>query len=155
MTPRAAELVRLLGLAPHPEGGSYREFWRAPSSPGIRAASTCIYFLLDQGEFSRWHRVDADEIWTTLEGEPLELWTWDPAKAPERRLLDAAAESGCRPAEVVPAGLWQAARPVTGPVLSVCTVAPAFDFAGFSLLSAHPALSARLREGHPTAAALL
>jgi predicted cupin superfamily sugar epimerase len=154
MTPRAAELVRLLDLSPHPEGGAYKEFWRSPSPPGLRPACTSIYFLLDQGQISRWHRVDAEEVWSHLEGDPLELWTWDPSGAPERRLLGPA-DAGTRPVAVVPAGLWQAARPVGGPVLSGCTVAPGFEFAGFSLLAAQADLAARLRERHPAGAVFL
>jgi len=155
MTPRAAELTRLLGLSPHPEGGSYREFWRSPSAPGERSASTSIYFLLDRGEFSRWHRVDADEIWTHLEGSALELWTWDGEATPEGVTLGPAEGSGALPVRVVPAGRWQAARPIGGPVLCACTVAPGFTFAGFSLLSGHPDAAARLRDRHAAAAELL
>lgn len=155
MTARADELIRLLGLAPHPEGGSYREFWRSPSPTGVRAASTAIYFLLDRGEFSRWHRVDADEIWSHLEGDPLELWLWEPGRPAECRILGPAQETGSRPTWVVPAGLWQAARPKEGPVLSGCTVAPAFEFRGFSLLADRPDLAAALREHHPGLGGLL
>lgn len=155
MTPRAAELTRLLNLVPHPEGGSYREFWRSPQATGGRSASTSIYFLLDRGEFSRWHRVDADEIWTHLEGSALELWSWNEEAAPERLILGPPDASGTRPVSVVPAGRWQAARPVGGPVLVGCTVAPGFDFAGFSQLSKSSDGAARLRGRHPDLAGLL
>jgi predicted cupin superfamily sugar epimerase len=149
MTPRAAELVRLLDLMPHPEGGCYREHWRTPSPPGVRAASTAIYFLLDRGQLSRWHRVDADEIWSHLEGDPLDLWLWEPGKAAECRVLGPARDRDSRPTWVVPAGVWQAASPKGGPVLTGCIVAPGFEFQGFSLLSDQPALAARLRDQHP------
>jgi len=155
MTPRAAELTRLLGLIPPPRGGAYREFWRSPSAPGGRAASTSIWFLLDRGEFSRWHRVDADEIWTHLEGSALELWTWDGDAAPERVTLGPADGGGALPVSVVPAGRWQAARPIGGPALCGCTVAPGFTFTGFSLLSGLPDAAARLRERHAASAGLL
>jgi predicted cupin superfamily sugar epimerase len=147
VTPRAAELVRLLGLSPHPEGGSYRETWRS-TSPG-RAAATTIYFLLDQGERSRWHRIDADEIWTHLEGGPLELLTWIEGREVERRVLGPVDAGGARPVAVVPPGVWQAARPVDGTVLSGCTVAPGFEFKGFVLLSEQQALAARFRTAQP------
>ena len=153
MTPRAAELVHLLGLAPHPEGGAYKETWRSPSGPEVRAASTTIYFLLDRGERSRWHRVDADEIWTHLEGGPLELWTWVEGQPPQRRLLGPVDPSGTRPVAVVPTGCWQAARPVSGYVLSGCTVAPGFDFKGFVLLADRSASVERLRGLDPALAA--
>jgi len=153
MTPRAADLVRLLGLSPHPEGGAYRETWRSPSPPGLRAAATTIYFLLDGDQHSRWHQVDADEIWTHLEGGPLELWIWTEDQAPERRILGRVDEAGARPVAVVPAGCWQAARPVTGYVLSGCTVAPGFDFKGFVLLADRPAAADRLRRLDPGSAA--
>jgi len=146
MTPRSVELTRLLGLQPHPEGGAYRETWRSPAPPGVRAASTTIYYLLEPGGFSRWHRVDADEVWTHLEGGPLELWTWTEGGAPGRCVLGPVDAGGSRPVAVVPAGCWQAARPSAGYVLSGCTVAPAFDFKGFVLLADQPETAARLRE---------
>jgi len=155
VTPRAAELVRLLGLSPHPEGGAYRETWRTPSPPSERAASTTIYFLLDQGEASRWHRVDADEIWTHLEGGPLELLTWVEGREVERRMLGPVDAAGARPVAVVPAGVWQAARPAAGYVLSGCTVAPGFEFKGFVLLAAQSGLAARFREAQPGFAGLV
>jgi hypothetical protein len=147
VTPRAAELVRLLGLSPHPEGGAYRETWRSPS-PG-RAAATTIYFLLDRGERSRWHRIDADEIWTHLEGGPLELLTWIEGREVERRVLGPVDAAGARPVAVVPPGVWQAARPVDGYVLSGCTVAPGFEFKSFGLMGDDAALAARFRKAQP------
>ncbi|MBV8878738.1 MAG: cupin domain-containing protein [Planctomycetaceae bacterium] len=155
MSSRPSELRRLLSLAPHPEGGAYRESWRAPSGPGVRGASTAIYFLLDRGELSRWHRVDADELWTHLEGGALELWTWNEGQKPERQVLGPVDPGGTRPIAVVPAGCWQAARPAEGYVLTTCTVAPAFDFKGFSLLAAHPHLAEQLRREDAALGALV
>lgn len=155
MTSRAADLVRLLGLAPHPEGGAYRETWRAPAWSGKRATSTSIYFLLDGGERSRWHRVDADEIWTHLEGGPLELLTWAEGGDVERRLLGPVDAAGARPVFVVPAGCWQAARPLDGYVLSTCVVAPGFEFSGFTMLAYDAALAERFRGRHPQFAELI
>lgn len=146
MSTRAADLTRILSLQPHPEGGAYRETWRSPAPAGVRPASTTIYYLLEAGGLSRWHRVDADEIWTHLEGGPLELWTWTEGRDPERRVLGPADAAGTRPVAVVPAGCWQGARATAGYVLSGCTVAPAFEFKGFTLLAEHPASAARLRE---------
>jgi len=149
MTPRAAELRRLLGLSPHPEGGFYRELWRSPSDPGVRGAATTITFLLDLGQLSRWHQVDADEIWTHLEGGPLELWTWREGHDPQRQVLGPVDGLSPRPVGVVPAGTWQAARPLSAHVLCGCTVAPAFEFGGFSLLADQPGPAALLAQRHP------
>lgn len=137
---RAQELVRLLGLAPHPEGGHYVETFRAPAqvagAGGMRAASTAILFLLAQDEVSRWHRVRSDEVWHWHEGAPLELLTCTGLGAPVQRLLLGPAASGRLPQRVVPAGIWQAARPLGGYTLVGCTVAPGFDFADFTLVDA-------------------
>ncbi|HZE99010.1 MAG TPA: cupin domain-containing protein [Planctomycetota bacterium] len=152
---RDQEFLRSLRLAPHPEGGHYREIWRSPAPPGVRAASTLIYYLLEAGQHSRWHRVDADEIWTWLEGAPLELWTWTEGQDPERHLLGRLDAPGIEPVCVVPAGCWQAARPVDGFVLSACAVAPGFDFRGFSLLADRPKAAERLRRRSPGSALLI
>jgi len=139
--PRTAEL---LGLAPHPEGGWYRETWRAgPAShpagyPGPRDAATGIYFLLGPGEESRWHRVRSDEIWLWHSGGPLLMLDGGagdrPSTQPETTKLGPDLEAGEVPQHVVPGGHWQAARPAAGDeVLVSCVVAPGFDFADFTL----------------------
>jgi uncharacterized protein len=129
----AGEVVRLLGLEPHPEGGFYRETFRAPAADGSRAASTAIYYLLREGDVSAWHRVvDADEVWHYYAGAPLELTLWDGRERTSLRLGSGLA-AGERPQAVVPAGVWQSARPMGGWVLMGCTVAPGFDFAGFEM----------------------
>jgi predicted cupin superfamily sugar epimerase len=129
-------LIARLGLQPHPEGGHYRETFRdAFSYSGERAYSTAIYFLLKAGEQSRWHRIDAAEIWHFYAGDPLELRIAsrpDDAMAEPHTLgLDFAA--GQRPQIVVPPGQWQAARPLGAYTLVGCTVAPGFDFSKFEL----------------------
>jgi predicted cupin superfamily sugar epimerase len=129
----AGEVVRLLGLEPHPEGGFYRESFRAPAPDGSRAASTAIYYLLREGDASAWHRVvDADEVWHHYAGAPLELTLWDGRERTSLR-LGADLAAGERPQAVVPAGVWQSARPMGGWALVGCTVAPGFDFAGFEM----------------------
>jgi predicted cupin superfamily sugar epimerase len=130
------EIVEALGLAPHPEGGFYRETWRAPAAPGERGAGTAIYYLLAAGQVSRWHRVDAAEAWHHYAGAPLLLSvSADGAPAVTHRLgPDLAA--GERPQHVVPAGAWQSARSTAsapGWTLVGCTVSPAFRFEGFEL----------------------
>jgi predicted cupin superfamily sugar epimerase len=129
----AEEVVRLLGLQPHPEGGSYRETFRAPAADGARAASTAIYYLLREGDVSAWHRVDADEVWHHYAGGPLELILSVDGRARSPLRLGSDLAAGERPQAVVPAGVWQAARPLAGWVLVGCTVAPGFDFAGFEM----------------------
>jgi hypothetical protein len=129
----AAEVIRLLGLQPHPEGGHYRETFRdAAAGPAGRAHSTAIYFLLRAGEVSRWHRVDAAEVWHWYGGAPLLLAILENGKRRSIRLgLDLAV--GERPQAVVPARAWQNAESLGAWTLVGCTVAPGFEFAGFEL----------------------
>lgn len=135
MTPD--QLIALLGLRPHPEGGCYVETYRAPTDPpGGRGSVTAIYFLLTAGERSHWHRVDAVEIWLWHGGAPLELSIHDEtAQTPttQRCRLGMDLQNGERPQAVVPVGAWQSARSLGAWSLVSCTVAPAFDFAGFTL----------------------
>ncbi|NUT36888.1 MAG: cupin domain-containing protein [Hamadaea sp.] len=139
-------LAEQLDLRPHPEGGWFRETWRAPQTfdppgyPGPRAAASGIYFLLGPGEESAWHTVRSDELWLWHRGGPLELMLGGtgpfPAREPEVLRLGPAVESGEQPQLLVPAGVWQAARPAAGQeVLVSCVVAPAFDYADFRLLT--------------------
>lgn len=128
----AAEVVRLLDLRPHPEGGHFRETFRDERCLEGRAASTAIYYLLAAGEHSRWHRVDAVEIWHWYAGAALSLSIANDAGARTLRLgCDLAA--GERPQAVVPAGEWQAAESLGAWTLVGCTVAPGFEFAGFEM----------------------
>jgi predicted cupin superfamily sugar epimerase len=128
----AADVIRLLELKPHPEGGHFRETFRDARKLEGRAASTAIYFLLARGERSHWHRVDAVEIWHYHAGAPLELSIAGTNGATTVRLgPDLAA--GERPQAVVPAGAWQSAETLGDWTLVGCTVAPGFEFAGFAL----------------------
>ena len=138
----ARAVVEALGLVPHPEGGHYAETFRSmlgvTSSvhPDERRASTAIYFLLATGEFSAFHRVRSDEVWHHYAGDVLELHSIDARGAHERRLLGVDLVWGERPQIVIPAGVWQAARPLPGSagyVLVGCTVAPGFEFADFEM----------------------
>jgi len=132
----AADVIRLLGLAPHPEGGHFRECFRDSRTvaDGSRAASTAIYFLLALGERSHWHRVDAAEVWHYYAGAPLALEIAAGKRNPiERVRLGSDLAAGERPQAVVPAGAWQAAESLGSWTLVGCTVAPGFDFAGFEL----------------------
>jgi len=128
----SGEMIAALDLTQHPEGGFYRETFRAPDAP--RGASTSILFLLSAGERSRWHRVDADEHWLFHDGDALELLVADPASgAQERIVLGCDLARGERPQAVVPRGWWQAARPLGEWTLVGCVVAPAFEFARFEM----------------------
>lgn len=136
MNETARTLVARLNLEPHPEGGYYREIYRSASivQPAddrpARHAATSIYFLLAAGQYSAWHRVRSDEIWHFCEGAPLELFVASPAIDRVSTLtLDRET-----PVHVVPANWWQAARPGGDHVLTVCTVAPGFEFEDFIML---------------------
>jgi len=128
----ADRIIARLGLARHPEGGWYRQTWAAPG-PG-RPSGTSILFLLKAGERSHWHRVDAVEIWHFHAGGPLLLDMAETAAGPVRQLrLGPDVLAGDAPQGIVPAGWWQAARPLAGWVLAGCTVSPGFRFEGFEL----------------------
>ena len=134
MNAEAEAVIRRLGLVRHPEGGWFRETFRdASSAAGTRAASTAIYYLLQAGEVSRWHRVDASEVWHWYAGAPLRLTLSSDRGASETHILGADLASGAEPQRVVPAGLWQTARSLGDWTLVGCTVAPGFEFAGFEL----------------------
>jgi len=129
----AAEMIRLLDLKPHPEGGHFRETFRDTRTlDGNRAASTAIYFLLARGERSHWHRVDAVEVWHYYAGAPLTLEVAD-GDARTTVTLGADIAAGERPQGIVPAGAWQAAQSLGDWTLVGCTVAPGFEFSGFEL----------------------
>jgi predicted cupin superfamily sugar epimerase len=130
----ADQVVALLGLAPHPEGGHYRETYRHHPSDGSRGLMTAIYYLLEAGERSAWHRVtDAVEIWHWYAGAPLALTLSPDGRSGESRRLGPDLRAGQRPQAVVPAGAWQRAETLGAWTLVGCTVSPAFDFAGFEL----------------------
>ena len=131
----AADIIALLDLRPHPEGGHFRETFRdARTIEGGRAASTAIYFLLARGERSHWHRIDAAEVWHFYAGAPLVLEMAAAETGPIRRMtLGPDLAMGERPQGVVPAGHWQAAGSLGDWTLVGCTVAPGFEFAAFEM----------------------
>lgn len=161
MHSRAAELIRMLALRPHPEGGHYGQVFR--SSRRVRAlegdrdvertALTTIYFLLTAGEHSRWHRVRSDEAWHWYEGDPLELLRLDDAGLRQLRLGPPAKDT--RPVSVIGADCWQAARSLGEYSLVGCSVAPGFEFEDFSLMADVPEAAAHLRAKHPELTSLL
>ena len=131
----AGEVIRLLGLKPHPEGGHFRETFRDARMVEGRAASTAIYFLLARGERSHWHRVDAVEVWHYYAGAPLALRIAE-ARGVTTIRLGADLGAGERPQAIVPAHAWQAAESLGDWTLVGCTVAPGFEFKGFELAPA-------------------
>ena len=141
----ASRLIEQLGLAAHPEGGWYRETWRAMPGPDGRAQGTAIIFLLRADESSHWHRVDAAELWLWQAGDPVELRLAASDDGPVRSIiLGANVGAGEQLQGLVAPHEWQAARPapalggeaVHGYSLVSCVVVPGFDFAGFTLAEA-------------------
>jgi len=134
--PTAAQMIEALGLQPHPEGGWYRETWRADAPAGRRAAGTSILFLLDHGQRSHWHRVDAAELWIFQAGAPLILRTAageaGEGGAAETR-LGPDPLAGQSPQHVVRPHEWQAAEADQGWSLVACVVVPGFEFSGFEM----------------------
>jgi len=137
---RARTLIDKLQLSPHPEGGFFRETYRGAGDPDERARATAILFLLQAGEHSHWHRVDADEIWIWQGGDPLSLDIARTDDGPlERTVLGIDVERDETPQGLVPAGAWQAARAASkqdariGYSLVSCIVSPGFEFDSFIL----------------------
>ena len=155
---RVGELVRTLQLQAHPEGGWYCEVFRSSAQVSCldarvgRSALTSIYFLLESAQHSQWHRVRSDEVWVYLEGDPLDLWSWDPVskRAVHRVVGPVDAVSGSRPQHTIAADLWQAAQPaalaIHGYTLVACMVGPGFDFADFTLLESDSLEAAEIRQ---------
>ncbi len=133
----AADVIRMLDLRRHPEGGHFRETFRDPNTINGRAASTAIYFLLAAGERSQWHRVDAAEAWHWHAGAPLALEICaEGSKIVERIVLGPDIAKGEQPQAIVPVMAWQAAETLGAWTLVGCTVAPGFEFSGFELAPA-------------------
>lgn len=132
MTPE--RIIKQLGLKPHPEGGYYTEVYRAAEKVnGNRAASTSIYYLLQAGEVSHWHRIDADEIWHHYAGAPLILSISRDGEAVEDMILGKSFDRNERAVGVAPRNVWQSARTLGDWTLVGCTVAPGFEFSGFEM----------------------
>jgi predicted cupin superfamily sugar epimerase len=130
----AQALIAALRLARHPEGGWYRETWRADAAPGERASATAILFLLEAGQRSHWHRVDAAELWFWHSGAPLELLRSSEDAGPvDAMRLGPDVAAGQTPQALIPPGHWQAADARFGWTLVSCVVSPGFEFSGFVL----------------------
>lgn len=133
MAQSADDVIRLLGLGPHPEGGHYRETFRDAAGADGRAFSTAIYYLLRRGERSHWHRVDAVEVWHFHAGGPLRLEIAPEGGAREMVALGTDLAAGERPQAIVPTHAWQSAESLGEWTLVGCTVAPGFRFEGFEM----------------------
>jgi hypothetical protein len=136
----AEQLSRALGLVRHPEGGWYRETWRAASTAGsTRAAATSILFLLGHGERSHLHRIDADELWLWQGGGAVHVHVLSPHGERSLLVVGPPGAVGAVPQAVVPAGAWFGAEPAPGSwTLVACVVAPGFEFSGFELATRAP-----------------
>jgi uncharacterized protein len=154
---RSEEIIRVLGLVPHPERGFYAETYRAPSTvaaathPGPRAAGTAIYFLITAAQPTTFlHRLRSDEVFHLYDGGPLEILRLHPDGTFDVARLGLDLAAGERPQLVIPAGSWFGTELAAGAshCLVGCTVAPGFDFADFELAQG-PELAAR----YPGAAA--
>jgi len=158
---RAAELIEALRLVPHPEGGFYREVFRSGHSVmphgarGRRSAVTTIYYVLPEGTYSRWHRVESDEVWHFYEGAPLELLEVSPSGHALRRHRLGGVAEGTSPVCTIAAANWQAARPLGAYALVGCTVAPGFEFDDFQLLADVPHVADVVRSSWPDVARLI
>jgi predicted cupin superfamily sugar epimerase len=149
MHPRALELIDTLQLAPHPEGGHYRRVYESTkqveTNGVLRPALTSIQFLLTEGVGSRWHRVDAAEVWDWQEGDAVELLMYDAsARALSRAQIDTSARGG-QLVQVVPAGIWQSARTHGDYSLVNCSVSPGFMWSGLEMLDEGSPLAEELR----------
>ena len=157
MSADASHWIAALGLAPHPEGGFFRETWRAPETverrglpgrfPAARALGTAIVYLLRAGDHSRFHRLRADEVWHLYDGGPLHLHVLEPGAGYRRLTLGRDVARGESPQCVIPHGAWFGAEPAEGVAFTLagCTVTPGFEYEDFelgereALLAAFPA----------------
>ena len=128
----AREIIDILKLERHPEGGWYVQTFRDDEAHNGRANSTAIYYLLEAGDVSHWHRVDAVEVWHYYAGAPIELSLSDGITL-DRHVLGSDLSGGQRPQVVVPRDVWQSAKSLGEWTLVGCTVAPGFQFSGFEL----------------------
>lgn len=130
----AQEIIARFGLQPHPEGGWYRETWRDDPGDGTRARGTAILYLLERGQRSHWHRIDASEIWLHQMGGPLTLRLWSGGPIETHR-LGGDVLAGAAVQAVVPPGAWQAAElpPESDWALVACMVVPGFVFETFEM----------------------
>ena len=131
--PNARDIIDRLGLEPHPEGGWYKETWRADAASDARATGTAIYYLLEAGDRSHWHRVDAAELWHFYGGAPLKLSISEDGEISKDVVLGSNFAEEQAPQRIVPAGWWQSAQSLGDWTLVGCTVSPGFEFQYFEM----------------------
>lgn len=159
MPGRSEELIELLNLEPHPEGGYFKEVFRSPNNVQpqddrpLRSALTVIYFLLQEGDTSKWHRVRSDEAWHFLEGDPLQLYMMDDKMEAIAQKTLYTPTKDHNAVEVVPANTWQAAECTGNYALVSCSVGPGFDFEDFEMMNKHRCNE--LQKSHPDFAYLV
>lgn len=129
----AKSLIQALDLAPHPEGGWYKETWRADADPDTRAVGTAIYYLLEADQFSHWHRIDSTEIWHWYAGAPLSMTVSANGHDAQSLHLGPEISLGQRPQFIIPPNWWQTATSLGQWSLMGCTVSPGFEFDGFEM----------------------
>ena len=132
--------MKPINFIEHPEGGRFREVYRSSNTismkdGSIKSAVTHIYFSLESGEVSRFHKVASDEIWNLYQGPGINLYTWDGSENPPI-CTELSISNNCF-CHVIPAGIWQAAEPISEKVLVGCSVAPGFEFSDFELLASN------------------
>ena len=142
-------------LTEHPEGGRFSEMFRSAAVVTTgegkeRSALTHIYFSLNRGEVSRFHRVTSDEVWNLYRGEGVRLYTWD-SDTESLCCIELSAHSGCF-CHVVPAGYWQAAEPIGDSVLVGCSVGPGFEFQDFEMIAPDSETAKSVHSTNPTLA---
>jgi predicted cupin superfamily sugar epimerase len=147
MSNNAKRVIDSLNMQPHPEGGWYAETWRAPAADGERSSGTAIYYLLETGQRSHWHRIDAAEIWHFYAGAPLTLSISRDGRQTERLTLGPDIAGGERPQLIVPPNAWQAAESTGAWTLVGCTVSPGFIFETFEMAPSDWAPKAAHGEG--------
>jgi predicted cupin superfamily sugar epimerase len=144
--------MKTINFKDHPEGGRFLEVFRSNvtvtrADGQTRSALTHIYFSLDEGEVSRFHKVESDEVWNLYHGEGLYLYSWDGKDNPPQCIeLSATSDTFCH---VIPAGYWQAAEPIGGTVLVGCSVGPGFEFKDFELITPDSDLAKKIQDNYP------
>lgn len=143
----AVTYIEQLQLQPHPEGGYFKQTYRSGGTVitplGERSYSTAIYYLLEKGDFSAFHRLGSDECWHFYAGNTLLIHLIEPGGNYHRIKLGNKLEEGEQPQYVIPAGTWLAAEPAEGSAFSLagCTVAPGFEFEDFEMAKKEELLS--------------
>lgn len=147
--------MKPVNLIEHPEGGRFLEVFRSDAvittSGGLdRSAITHIYFSLNKGEVSRFHKVESDEVWNLYKGEGVRLYTWNETDITSEPVCTELSDHANCYCHVVPAGTWQAAEPMGETVLVGCSVGPGFEFDDFQLIDPESKQAEHMLKINPT-----